>query len=111
VLDWDDQFDTLDPTRWTTANWTFEGNLVDFDPANAVVQDGTLILALTKEGARGFSGTVPVDDGTTTGPVTPPKTDDSGCSMAGRPSSSGGFFTVVALGLVTLLGRRRCRRV
>ena len=49
----------FDTSRWATGNWTFDGNLVDFDPANAVVQDGTLILAITKEGATGFSGTVP----------------------------------------------------
>ena len=60
VLDWTDDFDSFDSTRWATGNWTFDGNLVDFDPANAVVQDGTLILAITKEGATGFSGTVPV---------------------------------------------------
>ena len=60
VLDWTDDFDSFDSSRWATGNWTFDGNLVDFDPANAVVQDGTLILAITKEGATGFSGTVPV---------------------------------------------------
>ena len=65
VLDWTDDFDSFDSSRWATGNWTFDGNLVDFDPANAVVQDGTLILAITKEGATGFSGTVPVDDGST----------------------------------------------
>src|SRR3954452_5906214 len=64
VLDWTDDFDSFDTTRWSAGNWTFEGNLVDFDPANAVVQDGTLILAITKEGATGFTGTVPIDDGT-----------------------------------------------
>ena len=63
VLDWTDDFDTLDLARWSMGNWTFDGNLVDFDPANAVVQDGTLILAITKEGATGFSGTVPKDGG------------------------------------------------
>src|SRR6478672_13649153 len=65
VLDWTDEFDSFDATRWAAGNWTFDGNLVDFDPTNAVVQDGTLILAITKEGATGFTGTVPVDDGTT----------------------------------------------
>jgi len=111
VLDWSDEFDALDATRWSTANWTFDGNLVDFDPANAVVQNGTLILALTKEGATGFSGTVPVDDGTT--PVTPPKPSDpdSGCSVAGLPGSCGigGLsLTMAALGFAALLTRRRC---
>ena len=40
------------PPAGRLANWTFDGNRVDFDPANAVVQDGTLILAITKEERR-----------------------------------------------------------
>jgi len=111
VLDWMDDFDSFDTDRWAAGNWTFDGNLVDFDPANAVVQDGTLILAITKEGATGFSGTVPVDDGTTAdGGVTVPKpSSDSGCAVAGAPAGgSGGLYaTLLAL---ALLARRRRRR-
>jgi len=61
TLSWRDDFNSFDANRWGKADWTFDGNYVDFDPANVVVQNGTLILALTTENAKGFSGTVPVD--------------------------------------------------
>jgi endo-1,3-1,4-beta-glycanase ExoK len=113
VLDWTDEFDTFDTTRWATANWTFDTNRVDFDPANVAVRDSTLILAITKEGATGFSGTVPPDDGTITPPVTPKSDEGSGCSLAGEPSSEGPSavsLVMVALGLATVLARRRGRK-
>ena len=103
VLDWTDDFDTLDRGRWSLANWTFDGNLVDFDPTNAVVQDGTLILAITKEGATGFTGTVPVDDGA--GVVTPGS--DSGCTVGG--SQPHGAIGLCAMLLVLGLAARRRR--
>jgi endo-1,3-1,4-beta-glycanase ExoK len=113
VLDWTDEFDSFDTARWAKANWTFDGNRVDFDPANAVVQDGTLVLAITKEGATGFTGTVPVDDGTTSdGGVVPPGSD-SGCSVAAAPAPSSGDtvgFLVATAALaftVSFTGRRR----
>jgi len=62
---WRDDFNSFDTSRWNKANWTFDENYADFDPNNAVVKDGTLVLALTREGATGFNGTVPVDNGTT----------------------------------------------
>ncbi len=102
VLDWTDNFDTLDRNRWSLGNWTFDGNLVDFDITNAVVQDGTLILAITKEGATGFSGTVPKDAGSGGG--------DSGCSIAGVRSAngtSGAVMAMAALGLAALVRKRR----
>ena len=113
VLDWTDDFDSFDSSRWAKANWTFDGNLVDFDPANAVVQDGTLILAITKEGATGFSGTVPVDDGSTGadgGVVISNPGSDSGCAVGGsQPRGTSGLSaTLIALGLAA--GRRRWRR-
>lgn len=110
VLDWTDDFDTLDSTRWTAANWTFDGNLVDFDPGNAVVQDGTLILAITKEGATGFSGTVPVDDGTSgDGGMIVVKGSGSsgGCRVAGSPRAPGSGALVSLLALALVAGRRR----
>lgn len=61
TLSWRDDFNSFDSNRWSKADWTFDGNYVDFDPANVVIQNGTLILALTTENAKGFSGTVPVD--------------------------------------------------
>jgi hypothetical protein len=63
VLDWTDDFNTFDTARWSKADWTFDGNLVDFDPNNAVVRDGTLILCMTAEGQGGCSGAVPADGG------------------------------------------------
>lgn len=62
ALSWRDDFNSFDSNRWNKADWTFDGNYVDFDPANVVIQNGTLILALTTENSKGFSGTVPVDN-------------------------------------------------
>lgn len=50
---WRDDFDTFDTARWGKAEWTFDGNRVDFSPANVTVRDGALILALTHEGSEG----------------------------------------------------------
>jgi len=61
ILDWTDDFSDFNSDRWAKANWTFDGNRVDFDPQNALVQDGMLILCLTKSAATGFSGEVPTD--------------------------------------------------
>jgi endo-1,3-1,4-beta-glycanase ExoK len=61
VLDWVDDFNTFDTARWSKANWTFDGNLVDFDPNNVVVKDGSLVLCMTAEGQGGCSGAVPPD--------------------------------------------------
>ena len=115
VLDWTDEFDSFDTTRWAKGNWTFDGNLVDFDPANAVVQDGTLILAITKEGATGFSGTVPVDDGSTNtdgGVTTSNPGSDSGCAIGGsrfRTAPAASCAMLLALGLAAARGGRRSR--
>ena len=112
VLDWTDDFDSFDASRWAAGNWTFDGNLVDFDPTNAVVQDGTLILAITKEGATGFTGTVPVDDGSTDpgadgGTIISKPGSSSGCAVGGsKPRATSGVFALLlALGLIA--GRRR----
>ena len=109
VLDWTDDFDSFDTTRWAAGNWTFDGNLVDFDPTNAVVRDGTLILAITKEGATGFSGTVPADDGTSSdgGVTTSTPGSDSGCAVGGSSGSAGGVSAMVLALACALLRRRR----
>jgi endo-1,3-1,4-beta-glycanase ExoK len=65
---WRDDFNSFDTSRWSKANWTFGENLADFDPNNVVVKNGTLVLALTKEGQTGYSGTPPVDSGSTAAP-------------------------------------------
>lgn len=61
---WRDDFNSFDTSRWGKANWSFDTNRVDFVPENALVKDGILILALTKENATGFSGTPPADQPT-----------------------------------------------
>jgi hypothetical protein len=61
IHDWTEDFDILNNSRWSKANWTFDGNRVDFEPENVVLKDGMLILCLTKAGELGFSGSVPID--------------------------------------------------
>ncbi len=87
TLDWTDDFDAFDAARWGRADWTFNENLVDFDPNNVIVRDGTLILALTLEGQTGFTGAVPVDSAgndTETGDPTDgePSTADTGADTS-----------------------------
>lgn len=60
-LEWRDDFDYFDNGRWGKADWTFAENRADFAPSNAVVKDGYLVLALTREGQEGYNGTPPVD--------------------------------------------------
>lgn len=59
---WRDDFDTFDASRWNKANWSFDTNRVDFAPENALVKNGILVLALTKENATGYAGTPPTDN-------------------------------------------------
>lgn len=70
-LVWRDDFDgdALNSERWSLANWTFDGNRVDFTPKNAVVSNGALVLCLTSMDALGFDGSpIPQDiNGTTAG--------------------------------------------
>ncbi|MES2822413.1 MAG: family 16 glycosylhydrolase [Pseudomonadota bacterium] len=61
VAGWRDDFNSFDTNRWAKADWTFAENYADFAPANALVKDGILVLALTREGATGFTGAVPAD--------------------------------------------------
>ena len=126
VLDWTDDFETFDTSRWSKGTWTFDGNRLDFATANAVVQDGTLVLAITKEDATGFSGSVPVDpQGDASNAPVPPSTptvptaptaptdsgSDSGCSLApSRPAHREGAafaLCLVALAGLGLASRRR----
>lgn len=55
TFQWKDDFDSWDQARWDKATHTFNGNNCDFIQANAVFQDGKLILCLTKESAIGFT--------------------------------------------------------
>ncbi len=122
TLAWTDDFDTFDTKRWNKGNWSFDGNRVDFDPTNAVVKDGVLVLAITKEGATGFSGDVPVDPQGNAGnapvPTSNPTTatapaddkPDPVCSIAKTPSSARAATSFALLGLGALVGLRRGRR-
>jgi endo-1,3-1,4-beta-glycanase ExoK len=83
TLDWTDDFDAFDAARWGRADWTFNENLVDFDPNNVIVRDGTLILALTPEGQTGFTGTVPADSAGNGN-----ETDDTGDTSEGEISTA-----------------------
>ena len=62
TLDWTDNFDSFDGSRWGKGNWTFDGNRVDLTPNNIYSKDGMLILALTRKGQESFNGQVPVDN-------------------------------------------------
>ncbi|BCD96208.1 family 16 glycosylhydrolase [Marinagarivorans cellulosilyticus] len=62
-LEWRDDFDYFDNGRWGKADWTFAENRADFSPNNAIVKNGYLILAMTREGQEGYNGTPPTDNG------------------------------------------------
>lgn len=49
-LDWVDEFDHFDDTRWGKANWTFAENACDFSRENLQFEGGMLRMALTKTG-------------------------------------------------------------
>jgi hypothetical protein len=61
TLDWTDNFDTFDASRWGKGDWTFDGNRVDLTDKNIYSRDGMLILALTRKGQENFNGQVPQD--------------------------------------------------
>ena len=61
TLDWTDNFDAFDNTRWGKGDWTFDGNRVDLTENNIYCRDGMMILALTRKGQESFTGTVPSD--------------------------------------------------
>lgn len=73
-LEWRDDFNSYDESRWKSASHTFDVNLVDFIPENVLVKEGTLILALTHENATGHRGTVPADTPNPTPTQTPTPT-------------------------------------
>ena len=62
TLDWTDNFDSFDASRWGKGDWTFDGNRVDLTDKNIYSKDGMLILALTRKGEEQFNGQVPKDD-------------------------------------------------
>ncbi|XXT14559.1 family 16 glycosylhydrolase [Sorangium sp. So ce429] len=90
-LAWQDDFDSLDGARWSKADWTFDGNRVDFDPQNVTVKDGTLVLSLTREGQTGFTGDVPRDEDT--GPGTGAGAGGEGAATTSSGGGAGGEGT------------------
>ncbi|PWJ67097.1 MULTISPECIES: family 16 glycosylhydrolase [unclassified Fibrobacter] len=62
TLDWTDNFDTFNASRWGKGDWTFDGNRVDLTKNNIYSKEGMLILALTRKGQEMFNGQVPVDN-------------------------------------------------
>ncbi|MDF3012841.1 MAG: benzene 1,2-dioxygenase [Cellvibrio sp.] len=88
---WRDDFNNFDTSRWGKANWTFDTNRVDFAPENALVKDGILILALTKENATGFSGTPPADE--------PASNSSSSSTAVSSPAASSSAASSIATSL------------
>ena len=86
TLDWTDNFDTFDGSRWGKGDWTFDGNRVDLTDKNIYSRDGMLILALTRKGQESFNGQVPKDDEQIT--VSSSSTPASSSSSAPASSSS-----------------------
>lgn len=55
TLQWRDDFNAWDQTRWAKATHTFDGNQCDFVPENAVFQNGMMILCLTQPANLGWN--------------------------------------------------------
>jgi len=55
TLQWVDNLDGFDSTRWEKATHTFGGNNCDFIPENIIFKDGKMILALTNSTDIGYT--------------------------------------------------------
>lgn len=55
TLDWRDDFNAFDDTRWEKGNHGFGGNRSDFVPENIAFVNGKLILCLTDKNALGYT--------------------------------------------------------
>lgn len=55
TLDWKDEFNTFDETRWEKASHGFGGNRSSFAPENIAFVDSKLILCLTDKNALGYT--------------------------------------------------------
>lgn len=64
TLQWTDDFSYWNQVRWSKGTHTWQGNLCDFIPENAVFQDGYLILCLTRETNIGYPGAPIIDQDT-----------------------------------------------
>jgi hypothetical protein len=59
TLQWKDNFDSWDQTRWTMGTHTFNGNRVTFKKENVVFRDGCMILCLTRDPNLGYTDKTP----------------------------------------------------
>ena len=67
---WVDDFDYWDTSRWQKATHTWDGNNVDFTPANAVFNGGFLVLCMTTPTNTGYDGpALSVDEDPTSNPT------------------------------------------
>lgn len=105
TLDWTDNFDSFDDSRWLKGKWTFDGNRVFIDPKNIYAQDGMLILALTKKGQESFNGTIPVDSEPS--PVTSSASQEPSSSNSMDPSSSDASTAIKNLAPAQMQNRNR----
>lgn len=55
TLDWKDEFNTFDETRWEKASHGFTGNRSSFAPENIAFVDSKLILCLTDKNVLGYT--------------------------------------------------------
>ena len=88
TLDWTDNFDSFNSSRWGKGDWTFDGNRVDLTDKNIYSRDGMLILALTRKGQESFNGQVPQDNE----PEPEPATSSSAAPLPESSSSSEPFI-------------------
>jgi len=61
TLEWVDNFESFDSSRWQKATHTWDGNLSDFITQNCVFVNGFMILCLTDGTNTGFHGDPPVN--------------------------------------------------
>ncbi|MGA9120118.1 MAG: malectin domain-containing carbohydrate-binding protein, partial [Bacteroidota bacterium] len=61
TLQWTDDFNSFDVTRWQKATHTWDGNNAQFVTDNAVLANGYLILCLTSNTTSGYGGGPVVD--------------------------------------------------
>jgi hypothetical protein len=84
TLLWKDDFDSFNTSRWQAATHTFDENVCDFVPQNAVVKDGHLVLAITDAIHLGFDSDIPADCPALT--PTPTRTPTSTWTPTGTPT-------------------------
>ncbi len=59
TVQWQDDFDVFDSTKWKITTGTFQGNLVDFIPENVIIKNGLLNLYVTDPDNTGDVDNIP----------------------------------------------------